>query len=50
MPTYFNKGIQITCINDYSKINALYGNQSERYVNWETNDEVYNAEEYAALK
>ena len=50
VPTYFNKGIQITCINDYSKINALYGNQSERYVNWETNDEVYNAEEYAALK
>ena len=50
VPTYFNKGIQITCINDYSKINALYGNQSERYVNWETNDAVYTAEEYAALK
>ena len=50
VPTYFNKGIQITCINDYSKINALYGNQSERYVNWETNDAVYTAEEYSALK
>lgn len=50
VPTYFNKGIQITCINDYSKINALYGVQSERYVNWETNDAVYTAEEYAALQ
>ena len=50
IPTYFNKGIQITCINDFSKINSLYGVQSERYVGWETNDAVYTAEEYAALQ
>lgn len=50
LPTYFNKGIQLTQVNDYSKINSLYGNQSERYVNWEVSETVYTAEEYAALQ
>jgi len=50
LPTYFNKGIQLTQINDYTKINSLYGNQSERYVNWEVSETVYTAEEYGNLK
>lgn len=49
VPTYFNKTWQLTCINDYSKVYSLYGNQSERYVNWETNDQIYTVDEYAAL-
>lgn len=49
VPSYFNKGMELTCINDYSKVFSLYGNQSERYVNWETNDQIYTAEEYAEL-
>ena len=50
LPTYYNKGIQLTQINDFTKINSLYGNQSERYVNWEVSDTVYTADEYAGLK
>ena len=50
LPTYYNKTIQLTQINDYTKINSLYGTQSERYVNWEVSDTVYTAEEYANLK
>ena len=50
LPTYYNKGIQLTQVNDFVKINSLYGNQSERYVNWEVSDTVYTADEYAGLK
>jgi len=50
LPTYFNKGIQLTQINDYPNINSLYGNQSQRYVNWEVSETVYTAEEYGNLK
>lgn len=49
LPTYFNKTWQLTCVNDYSKIYSLYGVQSQRYVNWETNDQIYTADEYAAF-
>lgn len=38
----------ITRVNDYSKIYTAYGNQSERYVNWETKaDGYYTQAEYA---
>ncbi len=47
IPTYFNKGMQLTCVNDTTKIDSLYGTQSERYVGWETNDEVYTTADYA---
>ena len=46
-PTYYNKTWQLTCVNDTSKIYSLYGVQSQRYVNWETNDQIYTADEYA---
>ncbi len=49
IPTYFNKTWQLTCVNDYSKIYSLYGVQSQRYVNWETNDGIYTKDEYAEL-
>ena len=38
----------ITRVSDYSKIYTAYGNQSERYVNWETKaDGYYTQAEYA---
>ena len=40
---------QLTCANDYSKIYTAYGMQAGRYVNWETNGDIYTTEEYAEL-
>ncbi|MBP3648583.1 MAG: hypothetical protein J6K73_02255 [Clostridia bacterium] len=50
IPTYLDVTWHLTCINDYSKIYAAYGNQSGRYVNWETNSDIYTTAEYAELK
>ena len=47
LPTYYNKTWQLTCVNDSSKIYSLYGVQSTRYINWETNDQIYTVDEYA---
>ena len=41
---------KVTSINAYSKIYTAYGNQSERYVNWETNSDLYTTEDYEAIK
>lgn len=41
---------KVTSINEYSKIYTAYGNQSERYVNWETNSDLYTTENYEAFK
>lgn len=41
---------KVTSINEYSKIYTAYGNQSERYVNWETNSDLYTTEDYEAFK
>ena len=41
---------KVTSINKYSKIYTAYGNQSERYVNWETNSDLYTTEDYEAFK
>lgn len=49
IPCYYNVSWQLTCVNDYSKIYAAYGNQSSRYVNWETNSDIYTTEDYAAF-
>jgi len=49
LPTYTTVQWQLTCVNDYSKIHAAYGIQSARYINWETNDQIYTTEEYAEL-
>lgn len=35
--------------DDYSKIYAAYGNQNTRYVNWETNADIYTTADYAEL-
>lgn len=41
---------KVTSINEYSKIYTVYGNQSKRYVNWETNSDLYTTEDYEAIK
>lgn len=47
IPSYYENAWQMTHINDYSKMNALYGAQNYTYKNWETSTEAYTAEDYA---
>jgi len=49
VPVYFNISWQLTRINDYSKKNAVFGIQNEKYVNWETSASGYTTEEYEAF-
>lgn len=50
IPTYAEVSWQLTCVNDYSKIFAPYGNQSSRYINWETNSDIYTSDDYAQFR
>ena len=50
IPWSYEVAWELTCINPYSKIFTAYGNQSERYVNLETNSEIYTTEEIDAYK
>lgn len=49
IPCNYNISWQLTCVNDYSKINAVYGIQNNRYVNWETNKNGYTTADYEAF-
>lgn len=49
IPVYFNIQWQLTHVNDYSKINAMFGIQNGKYKNWETSKEAYTTEEYEAF-
>ncbi len=40
---------ELTKVNNYTQVYSAYGNQSERYVNWETSTVPYTAEEYKAF-
>lgn len=46
---YFDISWELTRINDYSKINAMFGIQNNKYKNWETSTDAYTAEDYAAF-
>lgn len=50
IPAYFNISWQLTHVNDYSKINAMFGIQNNKYKNWETSTEAYTTEEYEAFE
>lgn len=50
IPWIYEVTWKVTSINEYSKIYTAYGNQSERYVNWETNSDLYTTEDYEAFK
>ena len=41
---------ELTKVNNYSKVYSAYGNQSERYVNYETSTELYTAAQYEEFK
>lgn len=47
IPSNYENAWQMTKINDYSKMYALYGCQTYTYKNWETSTEPYTAEDYA---
>ena len=47
IPLNIRGSYQLSCINDYSKVYSAYGMQTPRYVNWETNDQIYTTAEYA---
>jgi len=47
IPYNYENAWQLTKINDYSKMYALYGCQTYTYKNWETSTEPYTAEDYA---
>ena len=49
LPSRVYSSWQLSCINFNSKIQVLYGVQETRYVDWETQEEPYTAEEYALL-
>lgn len=42
IPLYYNSHWELTTVNQYSKIYVPYGNQSSRYVNWETEKQGYS--------
>ena len=41
---------QLTKINDYTKMNAMYGAQNYTYKNWATSAEAYTTEQYNGFK
>ena len=49
VPNYYDIKWQLTRVNDYSKINAMYGCQNGKYKNWETSEDIYTTEEYEAF-
>ena len=50
LPVYRNVAWEITRVNDYSKIDAMYGIQANRYINWETTTNLaYTTSEYEAF-
>jgi len=46
IPLYYKTGWELTHINDYSKMYAMYGIQNYTYKNWETSTEAYTAADY----
>ena len=46
MPAQYEVLLALTHVNDYSKINAMYGICNYKYVDWETSEEAYTTEQY----
>jgi oligopeptide transport system substrate-binding protein len=49
IPCFYNVAWQLTSINPYSQVYSSYGMQGYRYVNWETNSDVYTTEDVQAF-
>ena len=50
LPCNYSVAWQLTNINDYSRMNAMYGAQNNMYKNWETSLDGYTTEEYEQFK
>ena len=50
LPCSYSVAWQLTNINDYSRMNAMYGAQNNMYKNWETSNIGYTTEEYEQFK
>lgn len=46
IPVEYEVSWQLTKINDYSKMNAIYGIENYKYKNWETSVDAYTTEQY----
>ncbi len=50
LPCYYSVEWQLTKVNDYSKMNAVYGSLNNMYKNWETSTDGYDAAQYEQFK
>ena len=46
MPAQYEVLLALTHINDYTKINAMYGICNYKYVDWQTSEDAYTTEQY----
>ena len=46
VPCYYDVRWCLTHVNEYTKINAMYGPCNYKAVNWETSEEAYTTEQY----
>ena len=46
IPCYFEVLWELTHVNDYSKINAMFGIQNRKFKNWETSVDAYTTAQY----
>jgi ABC-type oligopeptide transport system, periplasmic component len=49
IPCYINIAWELTHANDYTKVYAPYGTQSEKFINWETSTDAYTTADYDTL-
>ena len=46
VPCYYDVRWCLTHVNEYSKINAMFGPCNYKYVNWETSEDAYTTADY----
>ena len=46
LPALYEVMLALTHINDYTKINAMYGICNYKYVDWQTSEDAYTTEQY----
>ena len=49
VPCYYDVRWCLTHVNEYSKINAMFGPCNYKYVNWETSEDAYTTAQYEAF-
>ena len=46
VPCYYDVRWCLTHVNEYTKINAMFGPCNFKYVNWETSEDAYTTAQY----